>query len=148
MFGTARIIDRLGLTGGLIALPLTATAGTLALAYDPVLAIAGAVMVAERVIGFALSNPAVKIMFTLTPADEKYKVQNFIDTVVYRGGDAVSGWMFAGISGGAGFASILTALAALPVAALWLWTARDLGHEHARRAARAPIAPSQNRSGA
>lgn len=134
MFGTARIIDRLGLTGGLIALPLTATAGTLALAYDPVLAIAGAVMVAERVIGFALSNPAVKIMFTLTSADEKYKVQNFIDTVVYRGGDAVSGWLFAGISGGAGFASILTALAALPVAALWLWTARDLGSEHARRA--------------
>ena len=127
IFGTARIIDRLGMTGGLIALPLTATAGTLALAYEPALAVAGAVMVAERVIGFALSNPAVKIMFTSAAPDEKYKVQNFIDTVVYRGGDAVSGWIFAGVSGGAGFASALMALVALPVTALWLWTARDLG---------------------
>ena len=133
IFGTARLIDRLGVTGGLIALPLTATAGTLALAYDPILAVAGAVMVAERVVGFALSNPAVKIMFTLTPADEKYKVQNFIDTVVYRGGDAVSGWVFAGISGGAGFATMLTAIAALPVTALWIWTARGLGAAHVQR---------------
>ncbi len=130
VFGTARVIDRFGITGALVALPLTATAGVLALSYDPVLAVVAAVMVAERVIGFALTNPAVKIMYTLTAPDEKYKVQNFIDTVVYRGGDAASGWVFAAISGGAGFASLLVAVVAMPLVALWLWTARDLGHTH------------------
>ncbi|MBK9078936.1 MAG: MFS transporter [Hyphomicrobium sp.] len=130
VFGTARVIDRFGVTGALVALPLTATAGVLALSYDPVLAVVAAVMVAERVIGFALTNPAVKIMYTLTAPDEKYKVQNFIDTVVYRGGDAASGWVFAAISGGAGFASLLVAVVAMPLVALWLWTARDLGHTH------------------
>lgn len=138
IFGTARIIRHLGMTAGLIALPLTATVGTLALAYDPVLAVAAAVMVAERVVAFALSNPAVKIMFTLTAPDEKYKVQNVIDTVVYRGGDAVSGWMFAAVSGGAGFATLLTPLVALPAAGLWLWTARGLGHAHCERALSSP----------
>lgn len=143
MFGTARIIERFGVTTGLIALPLTATAGTLALAYDPVLAVAGAVLVAERVIAFALSNPAVKIMYTLTSTDEKYKVQNVIDTVVYRGGDAVSGWVFAGISGGVGFASLVTALVALPVAALWIWTARGLGAAHYDRGSQETLAAVQ-----
>jgi AAA family ATP:ADP antiporter len=74
----------------------------------------------------------------MTTPDEKYKVQNFIDTVVYRGGDAVSGWVFSAISGGAGFASVLVSLVAMPLAGLWLWTARDLGRAHAQRAGSHP----------
>lgn len=134
IFGTARIIERFGVTTALMALPLAATAGTLALAYNPVLSVVAAVMVAERVFAFAVSNPAVKVMFTLTTPDEKYKVQNVIDTVVYRGGDALSSWVFAIISGGAGFAAALTPLVAAPLAAFWLLTARSLGKAHAQRA--------------
>lgn len=134
IFGTAQVMKRLGLTAALVALPLVAVAGTLALAYDPVLSIVAAVMVAERVVAFALANPAVKVMYTLTSGDEKYKVQNFVDTVVYRGGDAASGWLFSAISGGLGFASAAVTLAALPLCALWIWTARNLGAAHARRA--------------
>ena len=33
---------------------------------------------------------------TSSRREEKYKAKNFIDTVVYRGGDAVSGWAYAG----------------------------------------------------
>jgi ATP:ADP antiporter, AAA family len=135
IFGTAQVMTRLGVTAALIALPLTATAGTLALFYDPVLSVVAAVMVAERVVAFALSSPALKVMYTLTSADEKYKVQNFIDTVVYRGGDAVSGWLFTAIIGGVGFASVATVVVSLPLVAIWLWTARDLGRAHAERAA-------------
>ncbi len=135
IFGTAHVMRRLGLTVALMALPVTATLGTLALWYDPVLWVVAAVMVAERVVAFALSSPAIKVMYTLTGPDEKYKVQNFVDTVVYRGGDAASGWLFAGISKGAGFAAIATPLVALPLALIWLWTARDLGRAHQERAA-------------
>jgi ATP:ADP antiporter, AAA family len=73
-------------------------------------------------------------MYALTTPDEKYKVQSFIDTVVYRGGDAVSGWLFAAVSGGAGFASAATIATTLPLAAFWLWTARGLGDAHEERA--------------
>ena len=100
---------------------------------QPVLWTVAGVMVAERVTAFALSGPALKVMYTLTSPDEKYKVQNFIDTVVYRGGDAASGWLFAAVSAGAGFASAATPLVALPLAALWLYTARDLGQAHDQR---------------
>lgn len=141
IFGTAQVIKRLGVTAALIALPLTATAGTLALFYDPVLSVVAAVMVAERVVAFALSSPAVKVMYTLTAPDEKYKVQNFVDTVVYRGGDALSGWIFTAVSGGVGFAALATTLMTLPLVATWLWNARSLGQAHAERAGETAARP-------
>ena len=134
IFGTARIMQRFGVTVAIMALPAVALCGVLAIWSHPVLWVVAAVMVAERVVAFSLSGPGLKVMYTLCPPDEKYKVQNFIDTVVYRGGDAASGWLFAAISAGAGFASAATPLVALPLAGLWLYTARDLGQAHADRA--------------
>jgi AAA family ATP:ADP antiporter len=134
IFGTAQVMQRLGVTAALMALPVVAALGTLALSFAPVLPVVAAVMVAERVTAFALAGPAAKVMWTLTPPDEKYKVQNFIDTVVYRGGDAASGWLFAEISGGVGFAATATALTSLSLTAVWLWTARSLGQSYGDRA--------------
>jgi AAA family ATP:ADP antiporter len=138
ILGTAFIMQRLGLTAALVALPLTALLGALVLSLGTTLWIVAAVMVAERVISFALAGPAIKVMYTLAHPDEKYKVQNFIDTVVYRGGDAVSGWMFSIVSGGAGFAAAATSVLAVPMAALWFWNARRLGKDYAARAAANP----------
>ena len=67
----------------------------LALSFDAALWVVAAVMVAERVTAFALANPAIKVIYTHATPDEKYKVQNFVDTVVFRGGDATSGWLYA-----------------------------------------------------
>ena len=130
IFGTAQVLRRVGVTAALTALPVCALLGTLALSFEPTLWVAAAVMIAERVTAFSLSSPAIKVMYTLTSADEKYKVQNFVDTVVYRGGDAVSGWLFKAISGDAGFASLATPAVAIPLGLAWLWTARQMGDSH------------------
>lgn len=134
LWGTAIVFKRFGLTAALIALPITAAIGTFALSFAPVLWVVAAVMVAERVISFALANPAIKVLYTLTAPDEKYKVQNFVDTVVYRGGDAASGWLYASIAGGAGFAAAATPLLAVPLIVAWLAIGRQLGTYHAQRA--------------
>jgi ATP:ADP antiporter, AAA family len=42
--------------------------------------------------------PAREILFTVTSREEKYKAKNIIDSVVYRGGDALSGWAFSGLA--------------------------------------------------
>jgi hypothetical protein len=58
--------------------------------------------------------------------EEKYKVKNFIDTVLVRGGDAVSGWLFEGLRLlGAGLSGI--SFIAAPIAVLWAMTAYLLG---------------------
>lgn len=135
VFGTARVLRRFGVTGALLALPLTGALGVLLLTFDAALWIVAAVMVAERIVSFALANPAIKVVYTLaTPAD-KYKVQNFIDTVVFRGGDATSGWLFSIVGGGLGFAGGATGAIAIPLVVAWLWTAERLGANHKQRAA-------------
>jgi len=58
--------------------------------------------------------------------EEKYKSKNFIDTVIYRGGDAVSGWVFTGLQGaGLGLSAIF--FVAAPIATVWLFTGWGLG---------------------
>ena len=39
---------------------------------------------------YALVKPAREMLFVPLSSDEKYKVKNFLDAVVYRGGDAWS----------------------------------------------------------
>lgn len=127
ILGTAAVMRILGVTAALAALPVTALAGTVALSYHSLLWVVAAVMVAERVVAFSLSGPATKVMYTLAAPAEKYKVQSFVDTVVYRGGDAASGWLFALMGAGAGFASAAIPAVALPLTLLWLWNAVKLG---------------------
>jgi AAA family ATP:ADP antiporter len=38
------------------------------------------------------------VLFTVVPREDRYKAKNFIDTVVYRGADAVSSWVKAAIT--------------------------------------------------
>jgi len=133
IFGTAAVLRRFGVTAALVALPVAAMAGTFALWATPLLWAVAAVMVVERVTAFALASPAIKVMYTLAKPDEKYKVQSFVDTVVYRGGDALSGWIYAAI--GAGFASPLMPSIAVPLVLVWLWNARKLGGLYETKAA-------------
>ncbi len=135
VFGTARIIRRFGVTTALLALPVTGAFGVLLLSSDAALWVVAAVMVAERVVSFALANPAIKLIYTLATPAEKYKVQNFIDTVVFRGGDATSGWLYSLLGGGLGFAAGATGAVAIPLVVVWLWAAQRLGADHKQRAA-------------
>lgn len=127
LFGTSSIIRRFGMKTALLALPVSAMLSVAALHSMPLLAVAAAVMIIERVTAFALANPAMKISYTVVSDDQKYRAQNFIDTVVYRGGDALSGKIFNAASQGAGFTAATTALVALPLAVLWIFVALKLG---------------------
>lgn len=134
MIGTAAVLRRFGLTVALMALPLAAAINTLGVALYPLLAVTAAALVIERVVAFSLSSPAVKVMFTMAAPDEKYKVQSFIDTVVYRGGDATAGWLFKLVGAGAGFAAAGLPLLALALVAVWVWNAMALGRAYEARA--------------
>jgi AAA family ATP:ADP antiporter len=107
----SRLTALLGITGMLILMPAVSIAGFLWLGATPTLAALIAFGVTRRVGEFAVSKPARETLFTVVPRSERYKAKNFIDTVVYRGGDAISGWMFAKLSA--------LALVAAGVAALW-----------------------------
>ncbi len=133
LFLTGRLVERFGLPPALALLPALSLAGFAALAAAPTLAVLAAYQVLRRAATYAVAGPATQILFTVLTREEKYKAKNFVDTVVYRGGDALSSWAFAGLTGlGLGLSGI--ALVALPLTAVWLATAIALGRwEEARR---------------
>ncbi|MDV5387139.1 NTP/NDP exchange transporter [Pseudomonas juntendi] len=93
VFLTGRLARRLGVGMLLMAVPVVMAVGFLWLALAPVFAVFVMVMVVRRAGEYALVRPGREMLFTVLPAEDKYKAKNFIDTVVYRGGDALSGWL-------------------------------------------------------
>jgi ATP:ADP antiporter, AAA family len=123
----SRLAPLLGPIGMLAAVPLLSVAGFLWLGATPTLAALVAFGVCRRVGEFAVSKPAREALFTIVPREERYKAKNFIDTVVYRGGDALAGWIFAGVSAfvAAAVAVGWTALAVFLGARMKSWTRND-----------------------
>ncbi|KGD95815.1 ADP/ATP translocating protein [Achromobacter sp. RTa] len=121
VFITGRVAARLGLRFLLTAVPLAVAAGFLALAAFPVFGVLAAAMVVRRVGEYALIKPGREMLFTAVPPEDKYKTKNVIDTVVYRAGDAASGWVKAGVDmlgHGAALIAVLGAACALGAAAV------------------------------
>jgi AAA family ATP:ADP antiporter len=88
----------------------------------------------QRAANFAISNPAREVLFTVVSREEKYKAKYVIDNVVFRGGDAASGWLFHALRG-LGMELNAISLATVPVALGWLALALTLGRSHEKRTA-------------
>ncbi|HVT40044.1 MAG TPA: MFS transporter [Gemmatimonadaceae bacterium] len=134
VFFTGRIIRWLGLAAALAYLPVLSMLGFAALGVLPVFAAVALFVVLRRAGNFALTNPAMEILFTVVPREDKYKAKSFIETFVYRGGDQAGAWSFAGLSAlGLGLTGI--AFAAVPMAAVMLALAVWLGRRQGTLAA-------------
>jgi len=133
LFLTARLVRAMGLGRALALVPALVAAGFIALAAAPALTVIAAVQVLRRAGNYALAKPGREMLFTVVSRMEKYKAKNFIDTVVYRGGDAVAGWLFAGLAGaGLGLRGI--AITAVPIALAWMLSGYWLGRAREARA--------------
>lgn len=93
---TGHVARRLGLGVLLVGVPLLMVAGFVALAVAPVFTVFVVIMVIRRAGEYAFIRPGREMLYTVVSTEEKYKSKSFIDTVAYRGGDAVSGWVKAG----------------------------------------------------
>jgi ATP:ADP antiporter, AAA family len=133
-FATGRLIERFGVGAAAGFLPLVFAVGFLALAVSPALAVVIAFQAIQRTANFAIANPAREVLFTVLAREEKYKAKNVIDTVVFRGSDAVGGWLFAALRA-AGLELSAISLASIPAAAAWLALSLVLGRAQERRGA-------------
>ncbi len=143
MFLTARLVKAFGIGWTLALVPLLLTAGFAALALFPAFAVLAVVQVVRRAGDYAVTRPAREMLYVVLGREEKYKAKNFIDTVVYRGGDAVSGWAYAGLRAlGLGLSAI--AWVAVPLALVWAWVSWRLGVQQGK-IARQQNAPHRRR---
>ena len=133
VFVTGQLLKRFGSGLSAGALPAVYIVGFAALFLAPTLAVVVTVQVVQRWMNFAVANPARQVFFTVLGRAEKYKAKNLIDVVVYRGSDALYGWIFDSLQA-LGLKLGAIALIACPVAAAWLVLSAILGRAQERRA--------------
>ena len=132
---TGKLIKRFGAGPAAAFLPFVFALGFIALWATPMLWVVIAFQAVQRAANFAISNPAREVLFTVVEREEKYKAKNVIDNVVFRGSDAVFGWLFTALRG-AGLELGAISLATVPVTAVWLMLALTLGRQQEARAAK------------
>jgi AAA family ATP:ADP antiporter len=127
LFGTGRIIERFGVTTGLLLNPAIMAFAFLAIAFAPVLLVLGTIQVVRRFAEYAIAKPSREMLFTVVDQESKYKAKNVIDTVVYRFGDVTSAWLSAAVLpyGVAGLA-----VAGVIMSACWFPIAYRLGKRY------------------
>ena len=131
LFITGRLVQRLGLAALLVVVPVVMMLGFVWLAFAPTFAVLAVVMVVRRFGEYAFVRPGREMLFTVVPIEAKYKAKNFIDSVVYRGADAVSGWAKALIDMLAQQPAIAALLGAA-IALAWALTGAGLARAHSR----------------
>ena len=134
VFITGQVLKRFGTGIAAGALPGVYVVGFAALFVAPTLAVVVTLQVVQRWMNFAIANPARQVFFTVLNREEKYKAKNLIDVVIYRGSDALYGWVFDSLQV-LGLKLGAIALVALPVAAGWLVLSAVLGRAQEGRAA-------------
>jgi AAA family ATP:ADP antiporter len=140
VFLTGRIVQALGMGWTLALIPLLLGGGFLLLGLAPLLEVLVVVQVVRRAGNYAIMKPSREMLFVVLAREEKYKAKNVIDTVVYRGGDVMSAWAYAGLQAlGLGLSAI--AFIAVPVAAGWAWISFRLGRMQEARAKSLEVAP-------
>ncbi|WP_196139030.1 NTP/NDP exchange transporter [Aliikangiella sp. G2MR2-5] len=131
LFLSRKLLMHFGIGPILIGLPLLTLSGFAALALAPTLTVLIIFQALRRSLNYGLFKPAREILFTILPTDQKYKAKSFIDTFVYRGGDAIGALSQKGLTSLAlGITSL--ALLVVPIAALWTFLAIFLGREASR----------------
>jgi ATP:ADP antiporter, AAA family len=133
VFATAQFLKRFGTGISAAALPAVYVIGFIALAVAPSLWVVVILQVGQRWMNFAIANPARQVFFTVLGREEKYKAKNLIDVVVYRGSDALYGWIYESLQA-LGLKLGAIALCGLPIAAGWLVLSTALGRMQELRA--------------
>jgi AAA family ATP:ADP antiporter len=125
------VVARFGIGITLSILPVVSIIGFAILAAEPTLAVVAILTVARRAIGFGFSKPTSDMLYSVVTPEDKYKVKNFIDTVVYRTGDVIGTWSVRFLLVGLGLAG--TSIVMIPFAAIWTGVALWLGRDYRRR---------------
>lgn len=131
LFITGRLMRLLGVGTLLAVVPAVTVIGFIGLAAAPSLVVIALFEASRRASNHALSKPARETLYTVVPRSDKYKAKSFIDTFVYRGGDALGTLADRGIAA----IGVTVAWVAVPLAAgalllsFWLGRREELTPE-------------------
>ncbi len=133
-FLTSHLIKRFGIAFTLALLPITVAFGFIGLALLGSLAALIAFEASFRAVQRGIMRPARETLFTTVPRADRYKAKAFIDTFIYRSGDAL-GSQTEGLLSRLGMGLAGLAWFAVPLAVIWMSLGLWLGYTQAKRSA-------------
>jgi AAA family ATP:ADP antiporter len=136
---TGRIARKFGIGMLLTAVPILMFTGFLLLAAYGTFAVLAGVMITRRVGEYAFVRPGREMLFSRVDTESKYKAKNTIDVPVYRGGDAISGQVDAGLAA-SGWSASAVAMLAAGVTIVWATVGYLLGRARRDRETSATVA--------
>lgn len=137
---TARLLKRIGVGATLCILPIAYVLGFSILGVFGVLIVSAVFETSRKSIALGVAEPTRALLFTAVDRETKYKAKNFIDTIVYRGGDLLSVWATTHII--ATFSTRTASFVMVPIAGIWIVFAVLLGRMRRSVEARRQAAPS------
>lgn len=131
LFG--RLFRWFGMRALLASVPLIMVAGYALFALAPFFMVLVVVYAVRRVSDYAITRPCRDSLFTVVSREEKYQAKSLIDTFAYRGGDALSGSLYRGLTHGLGASPTTIGWLGAGIAALWTVLALALGRAFQQR---------------
>ena len=127
MFVVSRVINRIGVHGALLILPIVALVGYGLMAFLPIFSMIRVVKMMENSTDYSLMNTARHSLFLPLGAAEKYQAKITIDAFFWRFGDLIqAGAVFVGLNL-LGFEAKQFAILNMALALLWLGIAMQIG---------------------
>lgn len=126
LFITSRALRGLGVGITLALLPVFYVLGFGLLGLIPAFLTIGLFEVSRKAILHGVAKPTKELLFTLVSDEARYKSKNFMDTVVYRGGDVLGAQLMARFKEH-GFSVRAMAWSTIPLCAVWILVSLGLG---------------------
>lgn len=130
LFIAGPVLSNYGIKGGIIILPIITVIGFLLLAISPTIGVFIIFQTLRRASEYGMFVPSRENLFSVVRREEKYKAKNFIDTVVFRGGDVANSWFYNLLNSGFGLSMSKIAMVGVPIAAVWGIMGWKLGKNH------------------
>ncbi len=88
---TGRLLKSAGVGVALFIVPITMTLGSVGLLVAGTLRAAAALKASDQVLRYSIDKATVELLYLPVPVTATFRIKSFIDTVIYRFGDALGG---------------------------------------------------------
>ncbi len=117
---TGRVLRTLGVGPALFIVPTAMLMGSTGVLLLGSIVAASALKASDQVLRYSIDKSTVELLYLPVPAAQTFRVKSFIDTVVYRAGDATGGLMVLLLAAGLGWSPAQVSVAGIVLAGAWM----------------------------
>jgi AAA family ATP:ADP antiporter len=117
---TARVLRTLGVGPALFIVPTAMLIGSTGVLVLGSIVAAAALKASDQVLRYSIDKATVELLYLPVPSAHTFRVKSFIDTVVYRAGDAVGGLLVLLFAAVLGWSAAQVSIVAIVLVGAWM----------------------------